>query len=83
MDQFWLLQITCGEPILRGPFATDAERQFEFDMCLLDTSYANRGNNILIFIDPPNENTKMKPHAWKPSQAYEQERRDYIDSIPD
>lgn len=74
---YWLLQIICGEPVLRGPYATDAEREHEYDMCLIDP-----GTEYIILIDPPRDG-EAGPHAWKPSEDYKRERLNYINSIED
>lgn len=76
MRDYWLLQIICGEPIMRGPYASDAERENEYDMCLIDP-----GTEYIILIDPDRDGDPNKPHAWKPSQEYRQERLDYINGI--
>ena len=62
---YWLLQIMWGEPALRGPFASGAEREHELDMCLVDS-----GVEYIILIDPDDP-----PHAWKPSAACLDDRR--------
>lgn len=76
MNSYWLLQIRCGEPILFGPYESDAARVNEFDMCLIDP-----GTEHIVFIDPGSVTHPQKPYAWKPSWAYRQERLDYINNI--
>lgn len=73
MNGYWLLQIIYDEPVLRGPFETDAKRENELDMCLLDP-----GTQHIVLIDPGDP-----PHAWKPSYQYRRERMDRIDNLPD
>lgn len=76
--QYWLLQVNCGQPVLRGPYATDAERENEFDMCLIDP-----GTEYIIFIDPGTVPNPTQPHAWRPSKEYERERLDRLDQLED
>lgn len=71
---YWLLQINAGQVMFRGPYATDAEREHEFDMCLIDP-----GTEYVVFIDP----TPAPGYAWKPSKEYTRERQLYIDSLED
>lgn len=71
IEDYWLIQIINGEPLLRGPYTTDAEREDELDMCLIDP-----GTEYIILIDPGEP-----PHAWFPSHSYKQERLDYINSL--
>lgn len=71
---YWLLQINCGQPVLRGPYVSDEARVSEFDMCLIDP-----GTEYVIFIDP----FPAPAYAWKPSKEYERERLDYINNLPD
>lgn len=73
---FWLLQIICGEPNLWGPFESDAQREHELDMCLIDP-----GTEYTILIDP--DGAEGKPHAWKPSYAYRKERLDRLNNAED
>lgn len=75
---YWLLQILNGQPVLHGPYTSDAERLNEFDMCLIDP-----GTEYTIFIDPDNVVKPGQPWAWKPSQEYRQERVDYINNLED
>lgn len=77
-NAYWLIKIRGGVPTLLGPFATDAARENEYDVCLID------GNNeYLIFIDPGSVPHPNQPYLWIPSKEYERERLDYIDSLPD
>lgn len=75
---YWILQITCGQPTLRGPFESDAARVNEFDMCLIDP-----GNDFIVFIDPGTVPKPTTPYAWRASFDYTQERLDYINNLPD
>ena len=70
---YWLLQIIYGDPVLRGPYASDAVREHELDMCLIDP-----GTEHIVLIDPGNP-----PHAWKPSHQYKQERLDRLAHLED
>lgn len=73
---YWLLQIIHGEPKLRGPYESDAQREDELDMCLIDP-----GTEYTILIDP--KGADDQPHAWKPSYQYKKERLDRLEQLPD
>lgn len=75
---YWLLQIIYAQPVLRGPYESDAARLDEYDMCLIDP-----GTEYIILIDPDNAAEPGKPWAWKPSKDYERERLDYINNGED
>lgn len=67
-----MLQIIHKEPILRGPYKTDAEREHELDMCFIDP-----GTEYIVLIDPG-----YPPHTWMPSYSYRKERMDRLDNLP-
>lgn len=76
---YWLLVIRCKEPILQGPYQTDADRLGDYDLALIDP-----GTEYCIFIDPDNAFKPGEPWAWrKPSQDYRQERIDYLNGLED
>jgi len=77
-EGYWLLQILYGQPVLRGPYETDQERESELTMCLIDP-----GNEYVVLIDPDGAGEPGKPHAWMPSYQYKKDLLDAVDRLPE
>jgi hypothetical protein len=73
-DSFYLIQNLNTHITLRGPYATDKERESELEMCLIDP-----GTGYIILLDIQNG----RLHAWLPSYQYKQELIDRINNLPD